>query len=212
MSRKSWTQEELVILKREYPFVETKIIAKKLEITLQQCSYMAYKLDLKKDILFLRQQSERLRDTGKKFRFKKGQQSYNKGKKWEEYMPEESAEKIRKSHFLKGQIPHNSLPLGSEVTRKESCGKEYLLIKVKGKRTLIFKHIYIYESAFGKVEKGMCIVFKDGNTLNCNIENLECITRAELVIRNSIHRYPPELKSQIKKVNKLKRIIKKIEK
>jgi hypothetical protein len=51
------------------------------------------------------------------------------------------------------------------------------------------------------------VVFKDGNQLNCIIENLECISNAELMQRNTIHRFPAELKSTIRLVNKLKRNI-----
>lgn len=209
---KKWNELEIEILKKEYPFIETKTIACKLNKTCKQCAYKAYNLKLKKDISFLRLQALRLKEGGKLYHFKKGQISHNKGKKWAEYMPEKSAEKIRKSQFIKGQIPHNSLSLGTEVIRKDKSGKEYLLIKAHGEKKLVFKQIYIYEQSFGKVAKGKCVVFKDGNSLNCVIDNLECITRAELVIINSIHNYPPELKQQIKKVNKLKKIIKKLEK
>ncbi|HHN3384918.1 HNH endonuclease, partial [Pseudomonas aeruginosa] len=37
------------------------------------------------------------------------------------------------------------------------------------------------------------------------------ITRAERMRRNSIHRYPPELKSAIRVISKLKRTIQEVE-
>lgn len=56
-------------------------------------------------------------------------------------------------------------------------------IKIDGK----FRHYhrYLWEQAYGKVPKGYNIVFKDGNTLNCVLENLECITDREIQLRNS---------------------------
>lgn len=46
-------------------------------------------------------------------------------------------------------------------------------------------HRYLWEQANGKVPKGYNVVFKDGNTMNCVLENLECITDREIQLRNS---------------------------
>lgn len=40
-------------------------------------------------------------------------------------------------------------------------------------------HRAIYEAYYGEIPKGYIIHHKDGNKLNNNIENLECLTRAE---------------------------------
>lgn len=56
-------------------------------------------------------------------------------------------------------------------------------IKVDGR--FIHYHRYIWEQAYGKVLKGHKVVFKDGDTLNCSLENLECISDRELRLRNS---------------------------
>jgi hypothetical protein len=61
---------------------------------------------------------------------------------------------------------------------------------------------------YGAVPAGGNIVFKDGNPLNCVIENLECISNKELLERNRISGYPLELQAAIKTRNK---IIKKIQ-
>jgi len=82
------------------------------------------------------------------------------------------------------------------------------MIKLPGQRKLVYKHKWVWEQATGKkVPKAHNIVFKDGDNLNTNIENLECISNAELMRRNTIHRYPQELVSQIRKVSKLKKLI-----
>jgi hypothetical protein len=39
----------------------------------------------------------------------------------------------------------------------------------------------------------MALTFRDGDKTNLSIENLELITRAELMRRNSIHNYGPEI-------------------
>jgi hypothetical protein len=41
--------------------------------------------------------------------------------------------------------------------------------------------------------KGMALIFKDGNKLNCEIENLELVSRKDLMLRNNVHQYGPEI-------------------
>jgi len=69
---------------------------------------------------------------------------------------------------------------------------------------------YNWEQHYNKkARKGYCIIFKDGNTMNCEVENLQRITRKENILRNSTqyHQLPEELKTVIKLNNKLKKLI-----
>ncbi|TRO20902.1 HNH endonuclease [Ectopseudomonas mendocina] len=68
-------------------------------------------------------------------------------------------------------------------------------------------HEIIWEEHNGPRPAGHLVVFKDGNRRNFSPDNLELITRAENCRRNSIHRYPPELKQAIRRLKKLKRTI-----
>lgn len=72
-------------------------------------------------------------------------------------------------------------------------------------------HILLWEEHVGPIPTGHCVCFKDNNKQNVVIDNLELITRAERMRRNSIHRYPPELKSAIRVISKLKRTIQEVE-
>lgn len=72
-------------------------------------------------------------------------------------------------------------------------------------------HILLWEEHVGPIPIGHCVCFKDNNKQNVVIDNLELITRAERMRRNSIHRYPPELKSAIRVISKLKRTIQEVE-
>lgn len=40
-------------------------------------------------------------------------------------------------------------------------------------------HLYLWEQKYGKLKEGELIVFLDGNPLNCELENLFCITPQE---------------------------------
>lgn len=136
-------------------------------------------------------------------RYKKGNTPVNKGVP----MSKDVYEKAKATMFKKGNKPHNMLPIGSEVVRKDKrTGNSYVLIKI-AEYKLIYKHIHAWEQANGKVPKGHNVVFRDGNQMNCDITNLECISNSELMQRNTIHRFPEELKTNIRLLTKLKKKI-----
>lgn len=143
---------------------------------------------------------ELIEERKKNGRFKIGN-TLNKGKK---VSPEVYA-KMKNTFFKKGSIAHNSLPIGAEIKRVDKKNnKSYFMIKIESKRKLVFKHIHIWTLANGAPKKGENVVFKDGNTLNCKIENLELITDQELMVRNSLNQWPSDLQEVIKLTNKLK--------
>jgi hypothetical protein len=213
MKKHVWSKKEISYLMENYPTVDGKFIANELGLTYAQVAYQARKLNIKKDISFLRESAKRLELTSLNTRFKKGQVSFNKGLKQTDYMSAEAIKKTAATRFIKGVIPHNSLPVGTEVVRLDKrSGKNYTLIKLEGSKKLIYKHLHLYESYHKiKLQKGYNVVFKDGNNSNFNIDNLECISNEELMHRNTIRRYPIEVVSEMIKIGKLKRIIKKIE-
>lgn len=49
-----------------------------------------------------------------------------------------------------------------------------------------FEHRLIWEAANGPQPKGTAIVFIDGNTDNLSLDNLACVTRAELARLNQL--------------------------
>lgn len=83
-------------------------------------------------------------------------------------------------------------------------------IKINGRFTQYSR--YLYRKHYGSIPKGHKIRFKDGNTLNCVIENLECVSCAHMAQINSYHRYPIELKRTIRTLNKLNKTITNYEK
>lgn len=131
--------------------------------------------------------------------FKKGLTPHNKGKKWEDYMSEESIERAKKGQFKKGQLPHNTKPEGYERFDKDG----YTLVKTEGK--FVLKHRKIWEEHYGKIPKGYIVVFKDNNRQNFDIENLECITNYEIRLRNR----NPKDTLEVKKLNFQRSLLKK---
>lgn len=109
-------------------------------------------------------------------RFTKGHVPMNKGQK----MPPEIYAKAYPTMFKKGQESINKRPLYSERITKDG----YVEIKTEEPNTWKLKHKWIWEQKNGKIPDGMCLLFRDRNKQNCDIENLVLIYRKELVIIN----------------------------
>jgi hypothetical protein len=144
--------------------------------------------------------------TGNNTKFKKGIVPFNKGKKVETWMRPELIEKMKRTSFKKGDLPHNTLHDGAISIRTDKTGKKYKYIRLKQAKWELY-HRFLWMEAYGKIPQGSLIVFKDGNEMNCVLENLELITMKVNMERNTIHRYPEEVKGAIRIVSKLKRKI-----
>ena len=70
-----------------------------------------------------------------------------------------------------------------------------------------YVHVLVWEEHHGPVPPGHCVAFCNGDKGDIRVENLELLTRAERMRRNTIHRYPPELRSAIRLVGKLNRVV-----
>lgn len=199
--RQYWTPEQIDILKQMYPDNYAADIGRILGKSNSSIYYMANHLGLKKSEAFrqmeLKRQGARLKVVGEIHRFNTGHTPVNKGIK----MSPEVYEKVRHTMFKPGKMPHNSRHDGFERIREG-----YIEVRIRPGKFML-KHRLIWENHHGKIPAGYIVVFLDRNPMNCTIENLTLISRKENMSRNSIHRLPVELKSTIKLVNKLKRVI-----
>lgn len=188
-------------IRDHYPHEPTKIVANDLNRSIASVYGHAKASGIAKSESFMesalsgRRNFSRLNT--KKTQFKKGHIPANKGMK----MPAHVYEKVKKSFFRKVQLPWNTKSDGYERVSKEG----YREVRIGG--VFKSKHRVIWESVRGPIPDKMVIVLKDGNPLNCTCENLECISRTELMARNTFGRFPPELKKTIRTFNKLKKTI-----
>lgn len=131
-------------------------------------------------------------------RFQKGNPSWLKGRKgWR------AGGRSAETRFPKEHRPHNHLPVGSVVMA--TIG--YLKIKIGEPKIWRFLHRKNWEEKHGRIPRGKAVSFKDGNRLNCAVENLELVNRRQLMSRNTIHKYPTKVKQLIRLNAKLKRTI-----
>lgn len=131
--------------------------------------------------------------------YKPGRIPENKGMKQTEYMSPAAIEKTKSTRFKKGHIPHNARGFknGDISIRKESDGsRSYQYIRISKNKWKLLHH-YLWEKVNGKVPEGYCLSFKDGNSFNCELSNLELITRTENMYRNSKYKYPKEIISSL---------------
>lgn len=194
MNGKPWTKAQLALLRKLYPNTPTRDVAKACAHSLGSTYRQVAKLALKKSPEFLASpESGRLEHhlyRGEASRFKKGHVPMNKGLR----RPGWSRGRMAETQFKKGEKPHTWQPIGTEVVRKDG----YIWIKVSddakpARRNWKSKHQAIWEAANGPVPPGHMVGFKDGDNRNFALDNLELVSRAERLRRNSVHNLPPEL-------------------
>jgi hypothetical protein len=164
----NWTEEKIKFIKENLT-CRNKEIAEMLGTTESAINAKLFKLKIKRT-------PEQLSIMAKKYPnngiFKKGIEVWNKGIKGLQLSPE--------TQFKKNSIPHNALPEGTIVTRFHKKYNEYYkMIKPAGSRKLVFFSRYVWEQAYGEIPKGYIIRFKDKNSLNCELENLEMVSRKQ---------------------------------
>lgn len=193
-----WTPDMDNILKENYPYKETSEVAKMLGLTTKQIICRARRLKLHKSPEVFKG----IRENGM---FLKGHVPFNKGKKQHEFMSEEVIQKTIATRFKKGQIPVNIKNVGYERVNVDGY------VEVKTEKGFVLKHRMIWVEHNGPIPKGYLVRFKNGNKQDIRIENLELVTCAQNMKDNTIHNYPPEIKTAIRSIANIKRRIKKYE-
>lgn len=97
--------------------------------------------------------------------------------------------KANRTSFVKGNMPANTKEMYAERINING----YIEIKVpektpytSAKTSYKKKHIWLWEQHHGNIKKGCCIVFLDGNRLNCALSNLAELSKAENLSRNRL--------------------------
>lgn len=123
-------------------------------------------------------------------RFEKGNISFNKGKKWKDFMSKEGQANSRKTTFKKGNKSWNCDPIGTEKWKsphKSRRDEGFLYVKVQDgtkQHNWKQKHRLIWEQAYGPIPKGYKVIFKDGNRHNIVLDNLALVSNSQMLILN----------------------------
>lgn len=199
-----FTNAEMQLIREQYPNTLTQTIADALGVPVQSVYGFANRSGIKKSKEYLEQETRRVgmalvnNEKAKATRFVKGQAAWNKGKKGVCWSPD--------SVFKKGNLPHNTRNDGDIAVRYDKNGKPYQFIRIS---LAVWEplHVHEYKKHVGPIPKGHVVCFRDGNTLNCEVSNLEMMTKADNMRRNSIMRYPHDVRRAIHALGTLKRTI-----
>ena len=139
--------------------------------------------------------------TGRDGRLTKGNQPWNTGTK--------GVCRPNSGSFQKGIKPANQKPLGHErICSKDGC----VLIKVAepnpytgAKTRYRYKHHVVWEQHNGAIPAKHVIRFIDGDPLNCDIDNLSCVTKFVnmRMNQNRVNDLPVELRPTAKAIAEL---------
>lgn len=192
-------------IRQRYPHEPTDLIARDLNISIRQVYNRAFAMGLKKTDEYIRTHQPGwagLKDRGKATRFTKGHKPHNKGFP----MRSDVYDRVKPTMFKKGSKPHNTQPIGTIHWRMDKQGRNYAYIKIADSDWRLM-HRVVWEQHHGVIPPKHIVKFKDGNTMNWDISNLEMISQCGNMECNTIQRFPAELQEVIKLKSKLKRKI-----
>lgn len=211
--RHTFTLDEVEYIRDHYESMSATEIALRIGCTQRGVYDVAHRLGLHKSEQWI-SETARLRALspnhgGRRTWFKPGHTPHSKGRKQVDYCTAEAIARSSATRFKPGNVPPNYRPIGSERINRDG----YREVKIQdGLRGWVVKHRYLWEQERGPIPKDMVLIFKDGNKLNCELSNLELITKRDNIRRNSIYNYPPELRGLMRLQGRLTREIKKQQK
>lgn len=177
-----WMPDDDAKLRNLYNTMTDRQIGEALGRNKSAVKNRAHKLGLKKPAGF-----------GNAGCFPKGATPWNKGVHYT--AGGRSAETQFKPGVRQGVAVRLYQPIGTERLSKDG----YLQRKVNDDMPLQRRwrgvHILLWEAVNGPLPKGHALIFKDGNKRNITLDNIELITRADLMRRNSYHQYGKEIAS-----------------
>ena len=193
--RRQWTNEEDRIIAEHYPHTPFKELCDLFGCSRYQLYNRAHILNAKKTPVFLAGPHSGCFKKGQRVgienEFKSGTTPWNKGKKIGSFG--NSARTHFKKGVRQGVASKVWKPIGTERITKDGYVKRKINDDMPFKNRWRAAHLIEWEKAHGEVPNGYALCFKDGNKQNIDLSNLELITRAELLQRNSYHNYGKEI-------------------
>lgn len=168
-----WTEKDVSILKALYPNRLSQEIADILGIEVHKVHSKANKLGIKKSAEFFCGAS-----SGR-------------------------IKPVRDDAFLpEGRRARNYLPIGSETISSGFRVRKVSHLGSQRQRWRAVHHL-VWEEVNGAIPKGYRLLFKDGNRMNIALDNLELVRKEDILARNTVNRYGP----QIQELNRLRGLL-----
>lgn len=187
-TRKPWSAAEDENLREAYPHRATCDLTAEFGRSVTAIYGRARTLGLGKSEAFLASPEAHRLDVikGGATRFKKGHKPHNAGLKgWQ------AGGRAAATKFKKGQRSVNWKPIGSERVC-DGVVQRKILDTGYPPHDWVAKHALIWIEQNGPIPDGHMVIFRDGDRSNFDPANLECISRAENMRRNTLHRRYPK--------------------
>lgn len=209
--KRLWSTADDALLRKLYPHQSSAVIAKQLRRTLLSVYVRAQAFGLKKSAAYMASPAAcRLRrgdHVGARFRFPKGHVPANKGLR----RPGWSPGRMRETQFKKGVRQGVAVKLYKPIGTERMSKDGYLERKVNDDLPLQARwravHLVVWEAEHGRVPAGHAIVFRNSDKTDIRLDNLECLTRRALMLRNSVHNLPKPLAQTVQLLGALNRKI-----
>lgn len=202
--------EEDTIIRALFPVNATWEVAKLIDRTAAQVWNRARRLGVKKSPEYLASKAYRFNGSeqrSKVHRFPKGHVPANKGLRRPGFSPGRMAQTQFKKGHRSGRAVKLYQPIGTERISKDGYRERKVNDDMPLQSRWVAVHRIVWEAANGPVPDGHCLAFRDGNKKHIELSNLELITRAERMRRNTIHNLPESLKSTVRALGYLRRRI-----
>lgn len=199
--RQSWSDDQLSVLRARYPHEPTATLATAIGRSVRSVYQKARALGLAKSDVYLASPAAcRLRrgdNVGAEYRFKPGQAPANKGLRRPGWAPGRMAETQFKKGERQGVAVRLYQPIGTERISRDGYLERKINDDMPLQRRWRAVHLLNWEAIHGPLPAGHALAFRDGDKSNTAPDNLELITRAELMRRNTRHNLPKELNDVI---------------
>jgi hypothetical protein len=206
-----WSAADIAVLRERYPHQRAADLAALLKRSVSQIYAKAKKLGIGKTAAYLASPAAcRLRrgdGVGQAYRFPPGHVPANKGKRGQP-----SVGRMAETQFKQGENPRNWLPIGSARVSDDGYHQVKLTDTGYPPRDWVGVHHLVWELTHGPIPKAHHGAFKDGNKSHIAIDNLELVSFADMMRRNTRHNLPKEIADTIalrgalnRKINRLTR-------
>jgi hypothetical protein len=209
MKKHQWTTADEALLREHFAERTAAELAQMLGVSINAVYMRTHALGLRKTREWIaenaRQNMEKLEHGGRRHQFKPGTVPWNKGISFT------GGGRSGEYRFKPGTRIGRAADLWHPVGTLRLNADGYLERKVNDDRPFYRRwraeHLCIWEAANGPLPPGFAVIFKDGDKMNIALDNLECISRRELMLRNTAQRYGPEVFALIQLRGALKRQI-----
>lgn len=209
--RRPWLIEDDALLRAIYADAPTPEVARRLRRSLSGTYGRAMMLGLHKSETYLASPAAcRLRrgdNVDAESRFTKGHVPANKGLR----RPGWSVGRMKETQFRKGERRGVAAklwkPIGTERISKDGYRERKINNDLPLQRRWRAVHLLLWESVNGPLPRSHAVAFKNGDRTDVRLDNLELLTRRDLMARNTVHNLPKPLVQAVQLLGALRRKI-----